>query len=291
METPLARWIASRLAISRCADVRGGGGHGLVPDGWYFLSRRWAAKLRWGMVTGFGLALALGTHAAPDFARDVRPILERSCFGCHGPEKQKHGYRLDLRDRAMRGGDSGSAAIIPHQAAASPLIHYVSSPDDERVMPPRKSDAPRLSAAEIQTLREWIDAGPAWPDELASQEKTTTHWSLQPLVKPAVPGTESNPIDAFIHARLATHRLAPSPAADRRTLLRRVSYDLTGLPPTAAEVAAFAVDPDPQAYEKWVTRLLNSPRYGERWARHWLDTIHFADSHGYEHDIGRDHVL
>ena len=112
------------------------------------------------------LALVSRTNlavAVPDFSREVRPILERSCFACHGPEKQKNGYRLDVREVALKGGDSGNAAIIPHNAKASPLIRFVSGEDAEMVMPPLKSDAPRLSAAEVQTLRDWINAGPAWP--------------------------------------------------------------------------------------------------------------------------------
>lgn len=243
--------------------------------------------------------------AAPDFSREVRPILERSCFGCHGPEKQKSGYRLDVREVALKGGDSGNAAIIPHNAKASPLIRFVSGEDAEMVMPPLKSDAPRLSAAEVQTLRDWINAGPAWPEAMTgAQGEVKAHWSLAPLVPPQVPGMvararaarraapaiSSNPIDAFIRVKLAEKNLTPSPEADRRTLIRRVSYDLAGLPPAPEEVAAFVADKDRQAYEKLVARLLDSPRYGERWARHWFDTIHFADSHGYEHDIGRDNA-
>ena len=228
--------------------------------------------------------------AAPDFVKDVRPILERSCFGCHGPEKQKSGYRLDVRDVAMKGGESGERAIVPHDAKASPLIRFVSGEDEDMLMPPKKSDKARLTATEVETLRAWIDAGPAWPDELAGAKEAKPHWSLQPLVKPAVPSAEGHPIDAFMRAKLAEKKLAPSPEADARTLIRRVYSDLIGLPPMPQEVDAFAADADPQAYDKLVARLLASPRYGERWARHWLDTIHFADSHGFEHDVGRDNA-
>jgi len=225
--------------------------------------------------------------SAPDFARDVRPILERSCFGCHGPEKRKNGYRLDLRENALRGGDSGKAAILPHNAKASPLIRYVSGEDEEIFMPPKKSDKPALSSAEIQMLREWIDAGPTWPDALAGTNDTRPHWSLTPLVKPALPSAEAQPIDAFIHAKLAEKKLTPSPEADRRTLIRRVTFDLTGLPPTPEEVASFIADKDKRAYEKLVGRLLDSPRYGEHWARHWLDVVNYADTHGNDHDYAR----
>ena len=236
------------------------------------------------------MACASAAADAVDFARDVRPILEKSCFGCHGQEKQKNGYRLDVRDIAIKGGDSGERAIVPHDAKSSPLIRYVSGEDEDMLMPPKKSDKPRLTAEQIATLRAWIDAGPAWPDELAGPKDAKPQWSLQPLAKPAVPSAEENPIDAFISAKLAEKKIAPSPEADRRTLIRRVYYDLTGLPPTPAEVDAFAADTATEAYEKLVARLLASPRYGERWARHWLDTIHFADSHGFEHDIGRDNA-
>ena len=251
------------------------------------------ARVKWASrIAALGVAgTCFAEVAAPDFAKEVRPILERSCFGCHGPEKQKNGYRLDVRDIAIKGGDSGERAIVPHDAKASPLIHFVSGEDEEMRMPPKKSDKPRLTAAEVETLRAWIDAGPAWPEELAGPKSEKLHWSLQPLPKSGKRKAESgNPIDAFIHAKLAEKHLAPSPEADARTLIRRVFYDLTGLPPTPDEVDAFAADADPQAYEKLTDRLLASPRYGERWARHWLDTIHFADSHGFEHDVGRDHA-
>ncbi len=229
---------------------------------------------------------------ALDFVKDVRPILERSCFGCHGPEKQKNGYRLDVRAVALKGGESGERAIVPHDAKASPLIRYVSGEDEEMLMPPKKSDATRLTAEQVATLRAWIDAGPAWPDEFAGAADTKPHWSLQPLVKPPVPGSDANPIDAFIRAKLAGKKIAPSPEADAHTLIRRVSFDLTGLPPTPAEVDAFSHESNgsTESYEKIVDHLLASPRHGERWARHWLDTIHFADSHGFEHDVGRDHA-
>ena len=238
-----------------------------------------------------GLALPLRLFAAPDFGKEVRPILAQSCFGCHGPDKQKSGYRLDLRETALKGGDSGHAAIVPHNSKASPLIRYVSGEDPEIVMPPRKSDALPLTPAEVKTLRDWIDAGPSWPDEFAGSTKDAKpHWSLTPLVQPAVPGGKANPIDAFIRAKLKEKNLAPSPEADRRTLIRRLSYDLTGLPPTPEEVAAFVADKDGRAYEKLVARLLASPRYGEHWARHWLDVANYADTHGNDHDYARSNA-
>lgn len=237
------------------------------------------------------LVLGAPETAGLDFASEIRPILERSCFECHGPERQKSGYRLDVRSIALKGGDSGQPAIVPHDSRNSPLVRYVGGADPDIVMPPENSDMPALSEAEVERLRAWIDAGPNWPDELAGEvEAEAPHWSLEPLVQPAVPEDAENPIDGFVRAKLAEQGIAPSPEAGRQTLIQRLHYDITGLPPTPAEVEAFCADPDPDAYEKLVDRLLASPRYGERWARHWFDTIQFADSHGYEHDVGRDNA-
>ncbi|MDZ4859506.1 MAG: PSD1 and planctomycete cytochrome C domain-containing protein [Candidatus Hydrogenedentes bacterium] len=229
--------------------------------------------------------------AAPDFATDIRPIFERSCYGCHGPEKQKSNYRLDHRAKAHKGGNSGEPAIIPHNAKDSPLIRYVSGADPDMLMPPESSNITRLTSAEIGLLRAWIDAGPSWPNEFAgATNDEAPHWSLTPLERPEKPAADGNAIDAFVHATLSAQGIAPSPEADRRTLIRRISYDLVGLPPAPEEVDAFIADTNPLAYENLVDRLLASPRHGERWARHWLDTIHFADSHGYEHDVARDNA-
>jgi Protein of unknown function (DUF1553)/Protein of unknown function (DUF1549)/Planctomycete cytochrome C len=233
-------------------------------------------------------ALAIAV-SPPDFVNDVRPILERSCIGCHGPEKQKSGYRLDVRDIAIKGGDSGEAAIVPHDASTSPLIRYVSGEDEEMLMPPKMSGKPRLTSAQIDTLRAWINAGPRWPEEFAGASgDAKDHWSLRSLVKPSVPvGHAINPIDVFIRDKLALNKLEPAPAADRRTLIRRLYYDLIGLPPTPEEVDAIVADQTPTSYESLVTRLLASPRHGEHWARHWLDVAHYADTHGNDHDYAR----
>ena len=239
----------------------------------------------WALAPRDGTALA---GPAPDFVKDVRPILERSCLGCHGPERQKGGYRLDVRDVALKGGDRGEPAIVPHAAKASPLILAVSGEDQGLRMPPKGSGKPRLTAAEVETLRAWIDAGPAWPEAYAGEKDTEKpHWSLTPLARPAVPGGAANPIDAFVRAKLGEHKLAPTPEADRRTLIRRLSYGLTGLPPTPEEVGAFVAGGDAKAYEALVDRWLASPRYGEHWARHWLDVAHYADTHGNDHDHAR----
>ena len=242
------------------------------------------------MILVAGLA-ASAAGASVDFVRDVRPILEKNCYECHGPEKQKNGYRLDVREIALKGGDSGEAAIRPHDAKQSRLIRFVSGEDEELLMPPKKSKKRRLTTAEVATLRAWINEGPAWPDEFAGTTKDAKpHWSLTALVKPAVPKGAANSIDAFVRAKLKEKNLAPSPEADRRTLLRRVCYDLTGLPPTPEEVAAFVADGDQRAYEKLVVRLLASPRHGEHWARHWLDVANYADTHGNDHDYVRSNA-
>ncbi|HEY7118683.1 MAG TPA: DUF1549 domain-containing protein, partial [Tepidisphaeraceae bacterium] len=226
-----------------------------------------------------------------DYERDVRPIFAKACYDCHGVKKQKSDYRLDVKDVALKGGSIGGA-IVPGDSAKSALIQYVAGANDEIQMPP-KGDG--LSAEQIGTLRAWIDQGAKWPESLASGATTQAaggeHWAYRPLAKPAVPQVKGdwgrNPIDSFVVATLEKKGLRPSPEADRRTLIRRVTFDLTGLPPTPQEVEAFVCDRSPDAYEKVVDRLLASPRYGERWARHWMDVVHYADTHGNDEDKPR----
>ncbi len=229
---------------------------------------------------------------AVDFVRDVRPIFEKSCFGCHGPTKQKSGFRLDMRKAAMNGGELG-AAIVPGKSAGSPLVRFVAGLEDGMLMP---SEGPRLTAEQIGILRRWIDDGANWPDAEAGDDALAKRdwWSLRPIVRPAVPAVSSEdqvwvrtPIDAFILARLRKEGLSPSPETDRRILIRRLTFDLHGLPPTPEEVQAFQDDTASNAYERLVERLLESERYGERWARHWLDVAHYADSHGQDQDRPR----
>ncbi|MEP6756456.1 MAG: PSD1 and planctomycete cytochrome C domain-containing protein [Chthonomonadales bacterium] len=227
---------------------------------------------------------------AVDFERDVKPILQKSCLKCHGAAQQQGGLRLDSADFALKLLPSGRRAIVSHDATHSELIKRISDPKDDQRMPPAYSGLGRLTPAEINVLKAWIDAGPSFGKSVAVASDAGTHWSLKPLRRPALPVKTANPIDAFIVHALAKKGLTFSPVADRKTLLRRVTYDLTGLPPTSGELKNFVSDTKPGAYERVVDRLLASPRYGERWARHWLDTIHFADSHGFEHDIGRDNA-
>ncbi len=216
-----------------------------------------------------------------DFEKDVRPLLEARCFRCHGPQKQKSGLRLDRRGAALRGGDNHGPAIRPGRGAESAMLRLAAGLEKDTIMPP---EGKRLSAEEIGLLRAWIDQGAPGLEDASPSE---LHWSFRPVVRTEPPGVSRkdwprNPIDRFILARLDREKLAPSQEADRRTLLRRLSYDLTGLPPTPAEADAFAADADPQAFEKLAERLLASPRHGERWARHWLDIVRFAESHGFE---------
>jgi hypothetical protein len=216
--------------------------------------------------------------AAPvDFVREVRPLLEQHCYECHGEKKQKSGLRLDVRSAAFKGGDEQGASLVPGKAKDSPLIKLVSSTDPDVRMPPKGAG---LSAGEIATLTQWVNEGAVWPDgvdriQLADR---LDHWSFKPLTVP--PGNHS--IDSFIAAKLKENGLARSPEADRVTWLRRVTFDLLGLPPAPGQVAAFVKDQRPDAHARVVDELLQSPRYGERWAQHWLDVVRYADTHGFE---------
>jgi mono/diheme cytochrome c family protein len=223
-------------------------------------------------------------ESGPDFARQILPILEQRCFECHGPKKAKAGLRLDAKEAALAGGDSGKV-IVPGQSARSPLIQRVTSADEDERMPPKGE---RLTAEQVTLLSLWVDAGAPWPDATGTKLADWREWwSFKPLIKPKVPRVASHPVDAFIRAKLAQNNLAPSPEADRRTLARRLFLDLTGLPPAPEDVAAFMDDPEPQAYERLVDKLLASPRHGEHWARHWLDVANYADTHGNDHDFAR----
>ncbi|MEY4673654.1 MAG: hypothetical protein RL148_1438 [Planctomycetota bacterium] len=241
-------------------------------------------------MTLVALAAVLVSAAAPqDFARDIAPIFAARCLPCHGPEKQRSGYRLDNRDVALQGGELSAPNLVPGKASESPLLRYVTAAADDDMRMPPKGD--RLSADEVARIRAWIDAGAPWPEEAnARVADARDWWSLKPIQRPSVEPGGANPIDAFVRERLAKHGLAMAAEADARTLCRRLHFDLTGLPPTAEDLDAFVADPDPARYEKLVDRLLASPRYGERWARHWLDVVHYADSHGYDKDKPRENA-
>lgn len=220
------------------------------------------------------------TRQPIDFSRQVRPILSDTCFTCHGPDdkQRKADLRLDLKERALQ-------VIQPGKPAESEIIRRITAEDPRLRMPPAKSGK-KLTPDQIEVIRRWVSQGANW----------TEHWAFIKPARPAIPSVSDvswvrNPIDAFILSRLEREQLAPAPEADRVTLIRRVTLDLTGLPPTPADVASFLADKSPTAYERVVERLLNSPRYGERMAVEWLDASRFADTHGYHIDSGRDMTL
>ncbi|MEI6235587.1 MAG: DUF1553 domain-containing protein [Planctomycetota bacterium] len=231
-------------------------------------------------------ALTFSAHAL-DFDKDIRPLIQARCVECHGATKQKGALRLDAKLFAFKGGENGPV-ILPGDVSKSALLNRIISKDDDERMPP-KGDP--LTADQIALFKTWISTGAVWPendtDRAAAVDKRLQHWSVQPLKTDFAHDTS---IDKFIQATLTTKGLAMAPAADRRTLIRRLSFDLTGLPPTPERVAQFVADTDPLAYEKLVDELLASPRYGERWARHWLDIAHYADTHGFERDQLRPHA-
>jgi hypothetical protein len=228
-----------------------------------------------------------------DFDTDIRPIFEKFCLKCHGAEKQLSGFRLDREGEALRGGDAGAAWEVG-KSAESLLIKYVAGLDPDVVMPP---EGEKLSSDQIGLLRGWIDQGANWGEEkdTAKRSARNDHWSFQPVRRPVEPAVRREewartPVDRFVLARLEAEKIPPAPEADRRTLIRRLSLDLLGLPPAPAEVEAFVADPRSDAWEQLVDRLLASPHFGERWGRHWLDLARYADSDGYEKDRPRPHA-
>ncbi len=232
-----------------------------------------------------GASLARAADLPPvDYNRQVRQILSNHCYACHGPDKAQlqAGLRLDQRDAALAELESGGHAIVPGDGAASKLIARITSTDASEVMPPADSTKP-LSPEQIEILRRWVNEGAKWED----------HWSYQPIARPVAPPVANaswprTPLDYFVLERLEREQLSPEPEADRATLIRRLSFDLTGLPPSVADVDAFVADERPDAYERLVDRLLSSPRYGERMAQKWLDLARYADTNGYHIDNHRD---
>ena len=236
-----------------------------------------------------GFVLIQGAKAAPpvDYARDVKPLLAKHCVDCHGAKLPKGKLRLDTAAAALKGGKSGPS-VVPGQAEESALIDAVTGEGEIDRMPLKK---PPLSSAEIATLRAWIDQGAKAPAD-ETPTPPTVHWAFVPPKRRPVPAVSSpswteNPIDGFVLARLDQEKIAPSPPASRETLIRRVSLDLVGLPPTPEETAGFVHDVRPDAYERHVDRLLAAPHFGERWARLWLDQARYADSNGYSIDAPR----
>jgi hypothetical protein len=217
------------------------------------------------------------------YRRDVLPILSDRCFKCHGPDSaaRQAGLRLDLPEAAKGELDSGAIAIVPGKPADSELVERILSDDPAYAMPPEDSGK-TLSAAEKELLRRWVESGAAYQP----------HWAFEAPIRPVVPDVKhaqsvSNPIDAFVLATLEEQGIEPAPRASKERLIRRVYFDLIGLPPTLAEIDDFLADDSPGAYERLVDRLMESPHYGERMAIDWLDGARYADSNGYQNDFAR----
>jgi mono/diheme cytochrome c family protein len=237
------------------------------------------AAVAWLLVSSASVPAAEGV----DFSREIQPLLAKRCFSCHGPETREGGLRLDDQAGATAALESGDRAIVPGRADESEILERITSTDPDIQMPP---EGPRLSASQVGSIRRWIEAGAEWKE----------HWAFRPLVRPTVPdvgpvdGQAPNPIDAFIRDRLIRSDLPVPPAVEMRALLRRATYDITGLPPTEQEVQEFLADTSPRAWETVVDRLLASPHYGEQWARHWLDLVRYADTNSFERDSNKPHA-
>lgn len=233
------------------------------------------------LVASTALALPLGAAEPLAFNRDIRPILSKTCFTCHGPDAAavKGELRLDLRERALKGGESGKPAIVPGKPEESMVVKHITTTDPDDIMPPPEAHM-KFTAEDAAKLTRWIKEGAVYEG----------HWAFQTPKKaplPEVADASPNPIDRFIAAKLKSENLSFSPEADRPTLIRRASFDLTGLPPSPEEVKAFIEDPSPNAYESLIDRLLASPRFGENFAVSWLDASRYADTNGYSIDGGR----
>ncbi|MEX2025788.1 MAG: DUF1549 domain-containing protein, partial [Pirellulaceae bacterium] len=239
-----------------------------------------------------GQFLVCGAIAAADeplvrFERDVLPILTQRCGSCHGRNEPEAGLSFGDFVSATKELESGNRAIVPGKPEESELLRRITASDPGERMP---SKGPPLAAAEIEALKRWIEGGAQWPE----------HWAYRELQLPPVPGEraqgsgfrvqDGNAIDAFVRYELAAMGLSPSTPADKRAILRRVSFDLVGLPPTPEELDALLGDQTPDAYERVVDRLLASPRHGERWARHWMDVVHYAETHGHDQDRPRENA-
>ncbi|OYV92943.1 MAG: hypothetical protein B7Z73_04155 [Planctomycetia bacterium 21-64-5] len=290
---PGHRWPATRLG---CCQAKPGQ---LLPQPRRFRFRHLLPVLAFAATSFVAcVGFCAGEPATPTaeqvefFEKSVRPVLVNRCQSCHGAEKQESGLRLDRR-QAIEKGSEGGPVIVPGKPDQSSLITAVRYQGDIQMPPTAK-----LPDAELAALVKWVEIGAPWPKDASEggrptsavpaspQDAQAAHWAFRPVVRPAIPSVKQadgcvTPIDNFVVARLEAQGLTPSPRADRRTLLRRVSFDLLGLPPTAGEIEAFERDSSPDAWPRVVDRLLASPHYGERWARHWLDVARYADTKGY----------
>ncbi|HKB04394.1 MAG TPA: DUF1549 domain-containing protein, partial [Gemmataceae bacterium] len=234
------------------------------------------------LLAGAGPVTAVSPADAEFFEKLVRPVLAEHCWSCHGPKKQTAGLRLDSRAAILKGGESGPA-IDYKEPTKSRLLAAIRR-EGELKMPPKAA----LPVPAVEALTDWVRRGAPWPEVAANGESADwqTHWAFQPVRSPMPPVQPDDtwsrsPIDRFVWKKLRDKGRAPSVEADKLVLIRRLTYDLTGLPPTPEEIAAFLADTSPQSYERLVSRLLDSPAYGEHWARMWLDVTRYADTKGY----------
>ncbi|MFN5533795.1 MAG: DUF1549 domain-containing protein, partial [Planctomycetaceae bacterium] len=247
------------------------------------MGRKWSGSAWWLVLAllSLGTGAARGDEPALEFNRDIRPILSENCFACHGPDARKRqaGLRLDVEAEAAKALESGTRAIVAGHPEQSELIERLVSADPSEVMPPPETGK-KLTPEQIALLKRWIAEGAKWQG----------HWAFLPIRRPAPPFVPvdpafvKGPIDAFLAKGLAAQKLEHAPLADRVTLLRRAHFDLTGLPPTPEEANRFLSDEAPDAFERLVDRLLDSPHYGERMAMLWLDLVRYADTVGYHGD-------
>ena len=240
-------------------------------------------------VIAWGLCGVIRAEPAPDFERDIKPIFKEHCVSCHRQLKQKGGLRLDAGSLVAKGGKHGPAVVAGRESASLLIKRVLAASDDER-MP---AEGKPLPPEKIELLRRWIDSGAAFPAHEVIAQGPAEHWAFQPVRAPPVPAVKDrvrNGIDAFVLAQLEQRGWSPAPAAKPMALLRRTYLDLTGLPPTMAEQQRFALHPTPEALDAVIADLLARPAYGERWARHWLDVVRYADSNGYERDAEKPFV-
>ena len=280
-----ARALPSRRTVGRLyllllvltAGAVSGAGHlgGVLVYGDDYLTSAMPAWMKFWEPKASPMVAAAAPAGHVDFVKDIQPLFKESCWSCHGPEKQKGELRLDAKHLAIRSGKSAKS-ILPKDGEHSTMVRRLLGLDNEKRMP---QGAEPWSADKIAKVKAWIDQGAEWPDAASvADAKIHRHWAYVKAERPGVPSSKFqvpsrtvSPIDAFLLARLEKEGLEPSPEASKETLIRRLSLDLTGLPPTPEETDAFVADAAPDAYEKLVDRLLVSPRYGERWARPWLD--------------------
>ena len=230
-----------------------------------------------------------------NFKEQVAPILVKNCIECHNSSVTKGNLNLETLTSTLKGGDEGKAIVSGKPEQSQLYLKIIEGENKKKPEMPRKK--PALAKADVEKIKAWIEQGAAWPKEIVLKEKAKadgSFWSFKPIAKVTPPVISDapdtwkiNPIDAFVFSKLSEKGIKPSPLADKRTLIRRITLDLIGLPPTSSEVADFLNDENPDAYERVVDRLLASPRYGERWARHWLDVARFSESDGFEEDMQR----